>query len=64
MEKKPWYASKTLQLNAIAAALVAAEAHLGVIQPLLPVNFYAVIASALPLLNALLRMVTSKAITL
>lgn len=64
MEKKPWYTSKTIQLNAVAAILVAAEAHLGAIQPLLPVSFYAVIASALPLLNALLRLVTSKAVTL
>lgn len=64
MEKKPWYASKIIQLNAIAAALVVAEANVGMFQQLLPVNFYAIVATALPLLNAILRLFTTKAVSL
>lgn len=57
---KPWTRSRMLWVNAVAAALVAAEANTGLLQPLLPVNFYAAIAVALPVVNALLRVVTSQ----
>lgn len=52
-----------LWLNVLAAALVALEETTGVLQPLLPVNFYAALAVALPVANAVLRVITSKAIT-
>lgn len=63
-EKKPWWRSKTLWLNAIAAALVALEANSGLLQPLLPVNLYTVLAVALPVVNALLRVVTTQTLSL
>lgn len=63
-EKKPWWKSKTLWLNAIAAALVALEANTGLLRPLLPVSLYTALAVALPVANALLRVVTTQALSL
>lgn len=57
---KPWNRSRMLWVNGVAAALVALEANTGLLQPILPVNFYAAIAVALPVINALLRVVTSQ----
>lgn len=60
---KRWYASRTLWLNAITAGLVALEAGMGLLQPHLPVNFYAIVAIGLPVLNAMLRVVTTQGLT-
>ncbi len=57
---KKWYESKTLWVNALAAALVALEAGAGLLQPYVPVNIYAAIAVALPVVNAVLRVVTTQ----
>lgn len=59
-ETKPWYRSKTLWVNALAAGLVALEASFGLAQPLLPVNIYMIVAVALPVINSVLRAVTTK----
>ena len=59
---KPWYTSKTLIFNALAAALLALEASSGLLQPFLPVNFYAALAVALPIVNSVLRVVTTQAV--
>lgn len=59
---KPWTRSRMLWVNAVAAALVALEANTGLLQPLLPFNFYVAIAVALPVVNAFLRVVTSQAL--
>lgn len=61
-EVKPWYQSKTLRVNAIAAALMALEANAGLLQPLLPVNFYAAMSVFLAVANAFLRVVTTQAV--
>ena len=55
--------SKTLWVNAIVAALVALEAGTGLLQAYLPGNFYTVIAVSLPVVNAVLRVVTTTALT-
>ena len=60
---KAWWRSRMLWLNVLAAALVALEETTGVLQPRLPVNFYAALAVALPVANAVLRVITSKALT-
>jgi hypothetical protein len=57
---KPWYRSKTIVVNAVAAGLVALEAVSGLLQPHLPVNFYTAVAIALPVINAMLRVITSE----
>lgn len=57
---KPWYKSKTILLNALAAGLVALEAVSGLLQPHLPVNFYTAVAVGLPILNAMLRVITTE----
>lgn len=59
---KPWWQSKTLIINAAAAGLVALEASTGLLQPHLPMNLYTAIAVALPIINAMLRVVTKQAI--
>ncbi len=60
---KPWYQSLTIWVNVAAIALVAIEAQLAELQPLLPVNVYAAIAVALPIINALLRVRTHQGLT-
>lgn len=64
MEPKVWWKSKTLWVNAIAAMLVALEAGTGVLQPMLPVNLYTVLAVGLPIVNALLRVITAAGVKL
>lgn len=59
---KPWWKSRTLRLNAAAAALAALEANTGLLQPLLPVNFYEALVVALAVGNAVLRVITSQPI--
>jgi hypothetical protein len=63
MNRKPWWTSRMLQVNALAAGLVALEAGTGLLQPVLPVNFYTAVAVALPVINAVLRVVTTQALT-
>ncbi len=60
---KVWWKSKTIWINAIAATLVAAESVTGAMQPLISVNFYAVMAVFLPIINAFLRTITTDALT-
>lgn len=62
--RKPLWNSRTLWLNAIAAGLLALEAGAGLLQPLLPVDVYAAVAIALPVLNAMLRVVTTQGLRL
>lgn len=57
---KAWWKSRTIRLNAIAAGLVALEAGTGLLQPHLPINFYTALAVGLPVLNAMLRVITSQ----
>ena len=59
---KPWYFSKTLWINAIIAGLIALEAVSGTLQPHLPVNVYMVFSVALPIINAVLRVITTQQI--
>lgn len=64
MESKPWYQSKTMIINAIAAGLLALEAGTGALQPHLPVDFYTALAVGLPILNAMLRVITTQGVRL
>jgi hypothetical protein len=59
---KPWHRSKTIWVNALAAGLVALEAVTGLLQPHLPLDIYVAVAVGLPVLNAMLRVITSEAI--
>lgn len=62
MDKK-WYESKTLWFNAVCAALAALEASLGFVQPLMPVNVYAILSLVLTIGNAVLRVITNQGLT-
>lgn len=59
---KHWWQSRTLWINGVAAALLAFEAASGLLQPLLPVNLYTAMAVALPVINAVLRVITTQGI--
>lgn len=63
MDCKCWWKSRTLWFNAIAAALIALEATTGVLQPRLPVNLYMFMAVVLPIINAVLRVITTQALS-
>jgi hypothetical protein len=58
--KKPWWKSRVLRINAAAAALAALEANTGLLQPLLPVDFYSALAVVLAVGNAALRVITTQ----
>ncbi|CAB4123345.1 hypothetical protein UFOVP40_23 [uncultured Caudovirales phage] len=62
-DSKPWYLSKTLWFNIICAALAALESNTGILQPFLPVNFYSALAVGLPVVNGVLRVITTKGLT-
>lgn len=61
--RKPWWKSKTLLVNAAVAALVALETNTNLLQPYLPVNFYTALAVGLPIVNAVLRIVTTQGLS-
>lgn len=61
---KKWYKSRTIILNAIVAALVTLEAGTNLLQPFLSANFYTIVAVGLPILNAILRVITTQAVTI
>ncbi len=54
---KPWWQSKTLWLNLIAAALIALEAQFTLLQPYLPGNVYARFAVVLTVAHSVLRVI-------
>lgn len=61
---KKWYRSKTLIFNAIVAGLIALEATTNIFKPYVSDLFYVVLAVVLPVVNAMLRIVTTQAIEL
>ena len=60
--RKAWWRSRTLWLNLLMMLLALAETNFRVLQPMLPVNVFAVIAFVLPIANAALRLVTNSAL--
>lgn len=52
--------SKTMMFNIVSALLITLEGMTGMLQPLLPVNFYTAMCIALPLVNAMLRVITTQ----
>lgn len=61
--RKPAWRSKTLWFNAGVAAAAAAEAHVGLLQPMLPVNVYQALVFILVTGNAVLRVISAAGIT-
>lgn len=61
-KKKTWKTSKTIWVNATVPALASLEANTGLLQPLLPINFYNLVAIALPIINTYLRVITTESI--
>lgn len=57
---KAWWKSKTLWINIIVAVLASLEATTGLLQPFLPEHWYVVVAVGLPVINVVLRIVTTQ----
>lgn len=57
---KPWWQSKTLWVNITVAVLASLEATTGLLQPFLPEHWYVVVAVGLPVINVVLRIVTTQ----
>lgn len=59
MIQKAWWKSKTLWLNALVLLFATLELRLDLVKEIAPAQLYAWIAIALPVLNMLLRAITS-----
>lgn len=57
---KRWYKSKTIWVNVGAASLMALEASTGLLKPYMADTFWVAMAVALPMVNAMLRVITSQ----
>lgn len=57
---KPWWKSKTLWVNITIAVLASLEATTGLLQPYLPEHWYVVVAVGLPIINVVLRVITTE----
>jgi hypothetical protein len=60
---KPWYKSKTIWFNIGVAGLAALEGSFSMLQPLLPVNTYAILSTLLVVGNAALRIISTAKLT-
>jgi hypothetical protein len=60
---KPWYRSKTIRLNAAAAALAVVELNFHLLQTSISPAVYVTAAGILAALNVLLRAVTTTGIS-
>jgi hypothetical protein len=61
---KRWRHSWTLWVNLVTLVLAVAETQVNLLQPLLPVNVWHLLAFVLPIVNALLRFKTSVGLAL
>ena len=57
---KAWWKSKTLWVNIIVAVLASLEATTGLLRPYLPEHWYVAVAVGLPVINVVLRIVTTQ----
>lgn len=57
---KSWWKSKTLWVNIIVAVLASLESTTGLLQPYLPEHWYVVVAVGMPVINVVLRIVTTQ----
>jgi hypothetical protein len=60
---KRWYKSKTIWVNVGAAALMALEASTGLLKPYMAEEFWVAMAVALPMINAMLRVITTEGLS-
>lgn len=59
-EIKPWYKSKTIRTNILAAVLVAVEAKFQVFKPMLGEHTYELALFTLTMVNVALRVITTQ----
>lgn len=60
---KPWWCSKTLWLNALAATFLLAEANVSALQGLVPETLQKWLIFGLPIINVWLRVITSQGLS-
>lgn len=58
MKKKAWWKSKTILINVGIGIVTALEMRLDLLQPLLSLNLYSILALALVIANVILRSTT------
>jgi len=63
-EEKPWWRSKTMLFNMVAAALIAVEMNLPGLQSFIEPELYAYLLMGINIINVLLRAVTKSPVTL
>lgn len=59
---KKWYKSKTMWFNLLVASMLLIEQNINLLQPLLPINLYALVSFIVPLVNMWLRVVTTNGV--
>ena len=59
---KKWYKSKTVWFNLLVASMLLIEQNINLLQPLLPINLYALVSFIVPLVNVWLRVVTANGV--
>ena len=57
---KSWWKSKTLWVNTVVAVLATLEAVTGMLQPYMPEHWYVAVAVGLPVINVVLRIITTQ----
>jgi hypothetical protein len=60
---KPWWKSKTMWLNLIAATLLLAEKNIEALSGIIPVSLYKTVIFGLPIANIWLRVITSQGLS-
>lgn len=56
---KRWWRSRTVWFNVAVAVFASLELSLGVLQPVLSANWFVLISVAVPIINIMLRSVTT-----
>jgi hypothetical protein len=59
---KKWWKSKTIIFNMVVAGLLTLEATMSQLSSVFPANWYAIFAVTLPVVNAMLRIITTTGI--
>jgi hypothetical protein len=64
MNAKPFYQSKTIIINTLILIFVLCEQNFGLLESVLPSSLYKISAFLLPIINLLLRTITTAPVTL
>lgn len=60
---KPWWKSRTVWVNIIVGVLSVIETQVELLKPYVPAGWFVIVAIGLPVVNIVLRLVTTTAVT-